>query len=126
MTTCTTATTSRSWVVDVQPQGAEWPDVQVQGEVMRPQHLVVTVEQEGDGLLGVGAARAMGPKVCPSGQVSGFAALRTAWPGAAEFAAAPTWVTAAAQAALDSIAGEALVPGVWAAGAVGYQAERSA
>jgi hypothetical protein len=111
-------TTGRNWVVAVQREGDDWPDVQLGGEFMRPQQLVVTVEQEGNGPLKVGGARAVGAKVCRGGRASAMAQLRIAWPGGADLVSAPSWVSAVAQAALASVAREAPVV---AAGPVGRQ-----
>ncbi len=113
-----TCTTGRSWVVAVQRGDDDWPDVQPGGDFMRPQQLVVTVEQEGNGPLKVGGARAVGAKVCCGGRASAMAQLRTAWPGGADLASAPGWVSTVAQAALASVAGEAPMA---VAGAAGHQ-----
>jgi hypothetical protein len=112
-----TRTTGRGWIVAVRRGGEDWPDVQLGGELMRPQQLLVTVEQEGNGPLKVGSALAVGAKVCRGGRASAMVQLRTAWPGGADLASAPSWVSAVAQAALASIAGEAPA----AAGAAGRQ-----
>ena len=109
MTACTT--TARSWIVVVHPDRASWDDVPVAGELMRPGQLTVTVAQEGDAPPGIAHACAVGPKVCRGGTVSGMAQHRKTWPGDSDLASAPGWVHTAAEAALASVAAEALQPG---------------
>ena len=109
MTACTT--TARSWIVVVHPDRASWDDVPVAGELMRPGQLTVTVAQEGDAPPGIAHACAVGPKVCRGGTVSGMAQHRKTWAGDAGLASAPGWVHTAVEAALASVAAEALQPG---------------
>ena len=94
----------------VHPGRASWDDVPVGGELMRPRQLTVTVAQEGDAPPGIAHACAVGPKVCGGGTVSGMAQHRKTWPGDADLASAPGWVHRAAEAALASVAAEALHP----------------
>ena len=108
MTACTT--TARSWIVVVHPDQASWDDVPVAGELMRPGQLTVTVAQEGDAPPGIAHACAVGPKVCRGGTVSGMAQHRKTWAGEAGLASAPGWVHTAVEAALASVAAEALQP----------------
>jgi hypothetical protein len=96
--------------VVVHPERASWDDVPIAGELMRPRQLTVTVAQEGDAPPGIARACAVGPKVCRGGTVSGMAQHRKTWPGDADLASAPGWVHAAAEAALASVAAEALQP----------------
>jgi hypothetical protein len=96
--------------VVVHPERASWDDVPMAGERMRPRQLTVTVAQEGDAPPGIARACAVGPKVCRGGTVSGMAQHRKTWPGDADLASAPGWVHAAAEAALASVAAEALQP----------------
>ena len=94
----------------VHPDRASWDDIPMAGELMRPRQLTVTVAQEGDAPPGIARACAVGPKVCRGGTVSGMAQHRKTWPGDADLDSAPGWVHTAAEAALASVAAEALQP----------------